>query len=83
MDIDKSKFEVQTIKYLGYIIEAGRGVQVDPEKIAAIKEWTTPTTVKGIRGFLGFTNYYREFIPQFSHIAIPLNALTKKDIPFL
>jgi transposase InsO family protein len=83
LDIDKSEFEVQQVKYLGYIIEANRGVRVDPEKVAAIKEWKAPTTVRGVRGFLGFANYYREFIPQFSHIATPLNALTKKDVPFL
>ena len=83
LDIDKSEFEVQRVKYLGYIIEASKGVQVDPKKIAAIKEWAVPTTVKGVRGFLGFANYYREFIPRFSHIATPLNALTKKDAPFL
>ena len=74
---------MQSTKYLSYIIEAGINVQVDPKKIAAIKEWAVPTTVKGVWGFLGFANYYWEFIPRFSHIATPLNALTKKDTPFL
>jgi transposase InsO family protein/predicted aspartyl protease len=83
LDIDKSEFEVQRVKYLGYIVEVDKGIQVDPEKIAAIKEWVAPTTVKGVRGFIGFANYYREFIPQFSNVAGPLNALTKKDTPFL
>jgi hypothetical protein len=82
LDIDKSEFEVHSIKYLGYIIEAGKGVRVDPEKVVAIKAWEAPKTVKGVRGFVGFANYYREFIPDFSEIAAPLTALTKKDVPF-
>jgi len=37
----------------------------------------------GVRGFVGFANYYREFVLDFSTIAIPLTALTKKDVPFI
>ena len=40
-------------------------------------------TVKGVRGFVGFANYYREFVPNFLSIAIPLTALTKKGVPFV
>ena len=82
LDIEKSEFEVQFVKYLGYIIEAGGGIRVDPDKVAAIRTWEVPKTVKGVRGFVGFANYYREFIPRFSNIATPLTALTKKDAPF-
>jgi hypothetical protein len=82
LDIDKSEFEVHSVKYLGYIVEAGKGIRVDPEKVAAIRAWEAPKTVKGVRGFVGFANYYREFIPNFSNVAAPLTALTKKDTPF-
>ncbi|CBF71850.1 hypothetical protein AN6967.2 [Aspergillus nidulans FGSC A4] len=41
---------------------------MDPEKVKAIKEWETPTIIKGVRGFLGFANFYRRFIPNFSGI---------------
>jgi predicted aspartyl protease len=82
LDIEKCEFEVKSIKYLGYIVEAGQGIRVDPEKVAAIRAWEAPRTVKGVRGFVGFANYYREFIPDFSNIANPLTALTKKDVPF-
>jgi predicted aspartyl protease len=82
VDIDKCDFEAKTVKYLGFIIEAGRGIRVDPEKIQAIQLWERPTTVRGVRSFLGFANYYRTFVPRFSEIARPLTALTKKGVPF-
>jgi len=43
------------------------------EKVKAIKEWKTPTKVKDIESFLGFVNFYRRFIKDFSHIVVPLN----------
>ena len=82
LDIDKSVFDSKSVKYLGFIIEAGVGVRTDPEKIEAIRNWVAPKTVKGVRGFLGFANFYRDFISRFSHIAAPLTALTRKGVPF-
>ena len=38
VDIKKYEFEVKTTKYLGFIIEAGKGIRMDPEKVKAIKE---------------------------------------------
>lgn len=78
-DLDKCEFEVQSTKYLGLIIEAGRGVRMDPDKLKAIQEWEAPTTVKGIRSFLGFANFYRRFIQGFSDIVRPLTDLTQKN----
>lgn len=82
VDIDKCDFEVQSTKYLGFIIEAGKGVRMDPAKVKAIMEWEAPTTVKGVRGFIGFANFYRRFIKAFSKIVEPLIELTKKDRKF-
>ena len=82
-DLDKCAFEVQSTKYLGFIIEAGKGIRMDPDKVKAIQDWEAPTTVKGIRGFLGFANFYRRFIQQYSEIVLPLTALTRKDHPFI
>ena len=48
MDIEKSKFEVQFVKYLGYIIKAGGGIYVNLDKVAAIRTWEVPKTVKGV-----------------------------------
>ena len=55
---------------------------MDPAKIAGIATWPTPTSVKQVRSFLGFCNFYRPFIYQFSHIAQPLNELTRKETPW-
>ncbi|KAM4056451.1 retrovirus polyprotein [Hirsutella rhossiliensis] len=82
LDINKSEFEVKAVKYLGFIIEAECGIRVDPEKVEAVKGWATPTNVKSVRSFIGFANFYRIFMPDFSVIAEPLTRLTKKDVPF-
>ncbi|KAJ6436802.1 retrovirus polyprotein [Purpureocillium lavendulum] len=82
IDIDKCEFETTSVKYLGFIVEAGKGIRVDPEKVRAIQEWEAPRSARAVRSFLGFANYYRQFIPKFSNIASPLTALTKKDAAF-
>ena len=50
------------------------------DKLNAVREWETPTSVKDIRSFLGFANYYRRFVPSYASIATPLTMLTKKDV---
>ena len=82
LDFDKSKFEGGIVKYLGYLIETGRGLRADPEKLEAIQKWEPPTKVRGIRGVRGFCNYYRQFIDGYSRIAEPLTRLTQIDQPF-
>jgi len=82
LDIDKCEFEVQSTKYLGFIIEAGKGLRMDPAKIQAIMDWKAPTSAKGVLGFLGFANFYRRFIKDFSQIAAPLYGLVKKDTAY-
>ncbi len=62
---------------LGMIIGQGK-VEMDPIKVEGIAKWPTPATVKDVRSFLGFCNFYRSFIANFSMVARPLNDLTKK-----
>lgn len=52
---------------------------MDPSKIERIKQWKQPTTLKGLRGFLGLAGYYRKFVHNFSTIAKLLVNLLKKD----
>ena len=75
---EKCVWEQPRVDYLGLILEEGV-TRMDPAKIAGIATWPTPTSVKQVRSFLGFCNFYRPFIYQFSHIAQPLNELTRKD----
>lgn len=82
LDITKCEFETKSTKYLGYIVEVGRGLRMDPEKVKAIQEWAEPTTVKGVRSFLGFANYYRSFIKGYSDVVLPLTRLTRKGEKF-
>ena len=82
LDIAKCEFETKTVRYLGFVIEAGVGLRMEPEKVKAIMEWEIPHTTRGVRSFVGFANYYRRFIPEFSLLVGPLTELTKKNIPF-
>lgn len=55
---------------------------MDPFKVAGIVQWPVPSNVKDVQAFLGFGNFYRRFIRNFSKIARPMFDLTKKDTPF-
>ena len=70
------------VTYLNHII-GNDGIQVDPKKVKAVTNWPVPTTVKGVRSFMGFCNYYRRFVRDFAGIASPLSSLTKKKVPFV
>ena len=75
---EKCEFEKLKIEYLGYIISHNK-IEMDPKKLAGISDWPVPKNLRQVRSFLGFGNFYRRFIEQFSHVVRPLTALTKKD----
>jgi hypothetical protein len=79
--LSKCSFHVPSIDYLGLILEKGL-TKMDPIKLAGIRNWPMPKTVKDIRSFHGFCNFYHSFIRGFSKITLPLNALTKKGVEF-
>lgn len=85
LDIDKSEFEGKETKYLGFVIviDAEKGVRMDPAKFAAIEDWQLPSTATDVRSFLDFVNYYRSFIKDYSDMVLPLTALTHKDKQFV
>ena len=69
------------MEYLGMIIGQGL-IRMDPAKLAAIRDWHPPSSVKGVHSFLGFVNFYRKFIPNYSNIIAPIVLLTQKDHPW-
>jgi len=80
--ISKCEFFVPETRFLGLIV--GRdGFRMDPEKIKTIVEWKTPQNLTDVQAFIGFANFYRRFIKDFSKIISPLVELTKKNQPFL
>ncbi|KAL2252887.1 UNVERIFIED_CONTAM: Retrovirus-related Pol polyprotein from transposon 17.6 [Sesamum indicum] len=58
------------------------GITVDEEKVKAIQDWPTPTSIGEVRSFHGLASFYRRFVKDFSTMAAPLNELTKKNVPF-
>ena len=68
--------------YLGHVISE-RGIEVSPEKVAAVRDWPQPEDATDIRSFLGTANYYRRFIRGYATIAAPLHRLTEKDSMFV
>lgn len=80
-DLKKCEFHVTKTKFLGFIIGTD-GISADPEKVAAVRNWRPPGTVKGVQSFLGFCNFYRRFVPEYSRVVKPLSVLTKKGDGF-
>ena len=78
---EKCHFMVQEGIILRHRISA-RGIEVDRAKIEAIEKLPPPSSVKGIRSFLGHAGFYRRFIKDFSQIAKPLSNLLVQGIPF-
>ena len=82
MKREKCNFIKEHLQYLGHII-SGKGITPVPEKVASINTMPPPRTPKEVKQFLGLVGYYRKFIPRFSDITRPLNALTWKDREFV
>ncbi|QRW23043.1 Retrotransposable element Tf2 protein [Rhizoctonia solani] len=77
----KCTFHITSVEYLGIIV-SDKGFSLDKLKIQAVQEWPTPTKVKEVQSFLGFANFLRRFVANFSHMARPLHNLVKKDTPW-
>jgi len=75
---EKCVWKVPEVEFLGYII--GRnGIKMSEGKVRVVLSWETPKSLTEVQSFLGFANFYRRFIQDYSRIARPLTKLTKKE----
>lgn len=81
INIEKSKFCMRELPYLGYIVGQG-GIKASPDKIAAIVDFPVPKTPRQVRRFLGMAGWYRRFVKDFSTLATPLTNTLKKNLKF-
>ena len=77
--VEKFKFHSKLVEYLGYILSLS-GLTMSNDKVKIIQDWLEFKKVKDIQSFLGFANFYHQFIFNYSDIVIPLTHLTQKDI---
>ena len=77
----KCHFLCPKVEYLGHLITP-TGISPNPGRIAAVKDYPAPTSVKEVRQFLGIASYYRRFVRGFANVAQPLHALTQKGAVF-
>jgi len=75
---EKCEFHRKRIEYLGLVISENK-VEMDPVKVARVRDWPTPENQTDVQAFIGFVNFYRRFIRDFSTIARPLFDLTRSD----
>ena len=81
--LSKKKFTIGIrVKFAGHIVGYD-GTKPDPEKIQAIQDFPSPKSITEVRSFMGLANQLGSFIPDLAQMAQPIQALTKKETPFL
>ncbi|KAL0183738.1 hypothetical protein M9458_019434, partial [Cirrhinus mrigala] len=76
---EKCEFHQTATTFLGYVVSS-EGVAMDDSKVQAVLRWPQPSTLKELQRFLGFSNFYRRFIRNFSSVAAPLTSMVRKGV---
>ena len=75
---EKCKFHRESIEFLGFVNRRGF-IQMDPKKVESVASWLIPTRLKHLQAFLGFANFYQQFIKDYSQQALGRTKFLKKD----
>ena len=78
---EKSTFCASSVEFLGHVVSS-YGLSPHEAKVAAIRALPEPANVSELQSVLGFMNYYRAYVPNYSAIARPLTRLTSKNTPW-
>ncbi|MBW0529377.1 hypothetical protein O181_069092 [Austropuccinia psidii MF-1] len=78
----KCVFHASSVEYLGYVVSSD-GLKMDSSKVQQILNWPQPKKINALQSFLGFANFYRCFIKNYSKKITSLTSLLKKDSPFI
>jgi hypothetical protein len=79
--LEKCVFSTSSIDFLGYVI-SDKGLAMEPTRIDVIKSWPVPNSVRDVQVFLGFANFYRNFVSSYSSLITPLTTLLRKNQAF-
>ena len=78
---EKCRFHIQEVDYVGLVITPG-GLRMQEEKVRTVRNREAPCCVKDLQSFLGFANFYRRFIANYSKVLAPITKLTGKNTPW-
>ncbi|XP_024042705.1 uncharacterized mitochondrial protein AtMg00860-like [Citrus sinensis] len=77
----KCTFCMEKVVFLGFVVSAN-GIEMDQEKVRAIRAWPTPKSITKVRSFHGLASFYQQFVKDFSTIAAPLLDVVKNNVAF-
>ncbi|RMZ74713.1 hypothetical protein DV737_g5810, partial [Chaetothyriales sp. CBS 132003] len=75
--LSKCEFKTDEVSFLGFVVNA-EGISMESDRVASVRDWPTPQSPKELMTFLGFANFYRRFIANYSRIVSPLTDQLKE-----